>query len=80
MLGKTQNANESFNGTIWERTPKNTFVSLPSLEFGAYDGIAYCNIRRKASVSIYDKLNFVSVVYILKGFKKRNLKMVNLVN
>ena len=37
MHGKTQNANESFNGTIWERIPKNTFVTLPNLEFGVYD-------------------------------------------
>ena len=34
----------------------------------------------KASVLIYEKLNFVSVVYMLKGFKKRNLKRVNLVH
>ena len=34
----------------------------------------------KTSVLIYEKLNFVSVVYMLKGFKKRNLKGVNLVN
>ena len=27
FLGKTLNANESFNGTIWERIPKNTFVT-----------------------------------------------------
>ena len=80
MHGKTQNANESFNGTIWERIPKNTFVTLPNLEFGVYDGVAHCNIRMKASVLIYEKLNFVSVAYMLKGFKKRNLKRVNLVN
>ena len=79
MLGKTQNANESFNGTTWERIPKNTFVTLPNLEFGAYDGVAHCNIRMKASVLIYEKLIFVSAVYMLKGFKKRNLKKVNLV-
>ena len=80
MLGKTQNANESFNGTIWESIPKNTFVTLPNLEFGVYDGVAQCNIRMKASVLIYEKLNFVSVAYMLKGFKKRSLKRVNLVN
>ena len=59
---------------------KNTLVTLPNLEFGVYDGVAHCNIRMKASVLIYEKLNFVSVVYMLKGFKKRNLKRVNLVN
>ena len=76
MLGKTQNANESFTGTIWDRIPKNTFVTLSNLEFGVYDGVAHCNIRMKASVLICEKLNFVSVLYMLKGFKKRNLGSV----
>ena len=80
LLGESQNANKSFHGTIWERIPKNTFVTLPNLEFGVYDGVAHCNIRMKASVLIYEKLNFVSVVYMLKGLKKRNVKRVNLVN
>ena len=68
MHGKTQNANESFNGTIWERIPKNTFVTLPNLEFGVCVGVAHCSIRMKASVLVYEKFNFVSVVYMLKRF------------
>ena len=80
MLGKSQNANESFNGTIWECIPKNTFVTLPNLEFGVYDGVAHCIIRIKASALIYEKLNFVPVIYMLKEFKKHNLKRVNVVN
>ena len=76
MYGKTQNANESFNGTIWERIPKNTFVTLTNLKFGINDGVAHCNIRMKASVLIFEKLSFVPVVYMLKGFKKCNLKRV----
>ena len=80
MHDKTQNANESFNGTIWECIPKNTFATLPNLEFGVYDGVARYNIRMKASVLIYEKLNFVPVVYMLKGLKKHNFKRVNLVN
>ena len=80
MHGKTQNTHESFNGTIWERIPKNIFVTLPNLEFGVYDGVAHCNIKMKASVLIYEKINFVPVVYMLKGFKNHNLKRVNLVN
>ena len=80
MHGKTQNANESFNGTIWEGIPKNPFVTIPNLEFGVYDGVAHCKIRIKASVLIYEKLNFVPVLYMLKRFKKHNLKRVNLVN
>ena len=61
MLGETQKANENFNVKIWERIPKNN-VKLPNLEFSVYDGVAHCNIRMKASVLIYEKLNFVSMV------------------
>ena len=39
LLSKRQNANESFNGTVWERILKNTFVALTNLEFGVYDGV-----------------------------------------
>ena len=34
LHGRTQSANESFNGTIWKPIPKTTFVTLPNLEFG----------------------------------------------
>ena len=34
----------------------------------------------KASVLTYEKLNFAPGVYMLKRFKKRNLKKVNLPN
>ena len=47
---------------------QKTFVTLPNLEFGVYGCVAHCNIRMKASVSIYEKLNLISVVYMLKGF------------
>lgn len=50
LYGKTQNANESFNGTLWERIPKNTLVTLPNLQFGVYDAVARFNIGIKASV------------------------------
>ena len=49
LHGKTHNATSSFDGTIWELIPKNTFVTLPNLEFGLYDSVANCNIRMKAS-------------------------------
>ena len=38
------------------------------------------NIGMKASVLIYEKLNFAPDAYMLKDFKKRNLKRVNLAN
>ena len=77
---KTQNANESFNGTIRERIPKNTLVTLRNLEFGVYDAVAHFSIGMKASVLIYEKLNFAPGVYMLNSCKKGNLKRVNLAN
>ena len=41
LLGKTQNSNESFNDTVLESIPKNTFVTLPCLKFGVYDRVAH---------------------------------------
>ena len=34
----------------------------------------------RTSVLICEKLNFIPVAYMLKRFKKRNLKRINLVN
>ena len=42
LHGKTQNAKESFNGTIWDSIRKNSLVTLPNLEFGRYNGVAHC--------------------------------------
>ena len=80
LHGKTQNANGSFNSRIWERIPKNTFFTVPNLEFGVYDAAAHFNTGMKASVLIYETLNFVPGVYMLKGCKKYNLKRVDLAN
>ena len=70
MHDKAQNANESFDGTIWERIPRTTFVTLPNLEFGVYDAVANFNIGIKASVLIYEKINFVLGEHMLRGCNK----------
>ena len=36
LHGLTQNQNESFNGTIWNRIPIGTYVGLRQLEIGVY--------------------------------------------
>ena len=74
LHGKTQSSNESFNGIIWERIPKNNYVSLPTLEFGVYDAVANFNIGMKATILIYEGLNMVPGVYALRGCKKLNIK------
>ena len=47
LHGKTQNANESFNGMIWNRLPKATHVGSDVLSAGVYDAIAHINNGEK---------------------------------
>ena len=58
LHGKTQNANESFNGTIWNKVPKANQVGLNTLCFGVYDAISHFNIGEKATL---DTLSLVGV-------------------
>lgn len=78
LHGKTQNTNESFNGTIWERIPKTNYVSLTNLQFGVYDAVANFNIGMKGSVLIYEKLGMVPGAYTLKGCQRLNVKRIRL--
>ena len=67
LHGKTQNANESFNGTIWERIPKIKYVSPSDIEVGVSNVVANFNSGMKWSILIYEKLNIIpwKVVRIL---------------
>ena len=53
LHGKTQNANESSNGTIWNRIPQTTHVGLSILTVGVYDALAHFNIGEKAVLDIF---------------------------
>ena len=68
MHTKTQNPNEMMVQceNVFQ---KNTFVTLPNLEFGFYDAAARFN-GMKASVLIYEKLNFAPGRIDTKGLQK----------
>ena len=68
LHGKTQNQNESFNKTIWERIPKTSFCSMTQPKFGLYDAVANFNIGRKASVLIYEKLGLLPGKHLIEGW------------
>lgn len=53
LHGKTQNANECFNGLIWQRAPKEVYVSLPTIRFALHDAVAHFN---NGSISTLDIL------------------------
>ena len=78
LHGLTQNQNESFNVTIWNRIPKGTYVGLRQLEIGVYDAIAHFNIGSKAAVLIFEKLGMRLGQHMLKGcFSKNILRTIN---
>ena len=72
LHGKTQNANESFNRMIWDRIPKQTFVSLTQLKIGVYDAVAYFNIGAKASLDIFKELSMEPGFHMTAGCKALN--------
>ena len=79
LHGKTQNQNESFNATIWERLPKtkyNSFIHL-ELELVTYDAVACFNISRKATILIYEKLKMRPGLYTVDGCAKLNRKRLS---
>ena len=57
LHGKTQNQNESFNGFISRRIPKDRFVKMTTFELAVYDAVAHFNIDNLATVLLFDKVN-----------------------
>ena len=67
LHGKTQNQNESFNGFIWRRTPKDRFVKMTTFELAVYDAVAHFNIGNFATLLIFDKVNIERGYYTTLG-------------
>ena len=67
LHGKTQNQNESFDGLIWRRTPKDRFVKLTTFGFAVYDAVTHFNIGNLASLILYDKVNIERGYYTPLG-------------
>ena len=63
MHGLTQNANESFNSTIWERCFKHIYCGLNVLKLAVYDAVANYNYGRKATSDILLGLNMLPGFY-----------------
>lgn len=56
LKGKTQNPNESLNNVIWSLLPKQTFVTLPILEFGVYAAVLVLNDGHVANCRLFEEL------------------------
>ena len=67
LHGKTQNQNEAFNGTIWNRIPKTRFVKFKVFELALFDAVAHFNIGILATLLIFDKMGLERGYYTTKG-------------
>ncbi|GFU11867.1 uncharacterized protein TNCV_1163201 [Trichonephila clavipes] len=70
LHGKTQNANESFNGVLWSIILKETFVELLTLQFGSFLAVLQFNDGSKGILSALEYLHIPMGSFILKGFSK----------
>ena len=77
LHGKTQNRNESFNGMIWKRIPKHTYVGRRQFEIGVCDAIAHFNIGNSATIKIYGELGMEPGNYTVAGCSDSNVERVN---
>lgn len=69
LHGKVQNQNESLNGMIWQRVPKEVYVGRETLELGLYDAVAHFNIGAVTVIRILQALNIPPGKYTEEGCK-----------
>ena len=74
LHGKTQNANESFNGMIWNRVPKAFRVGLNLLSVGVYDAIDHFHNGIKAGLDIMELLKIDPGYYVTKCCRSVNMR------
>ena len=71
LHGKTQNNNESLNGLIWKRCPKDVFVGRVILELGVASAVIALNNGLSGIIEVSNKLNIKPGTFCKKycGFK-----------
>ena len=72
LHGKTQNQNESFNGLIWQRIPKEVFVGKDLLELGLFDAVAHFNMGSQSALQLHEALGIKPGAFTMKGCEEMN--------
>ena len=74
--GKTQNCNESLNGFIWKRLPKDIFMGSNVLIMGVYSAVLAFNSGISAMLRIYQKFEMKSGFYTREFRVKKDGKRI----
>ena len=62
---KTQNQNESLNGMIWNRLPKQVFIGSDVLHMGVFDAVSHFNIGASATAKTLERMGISPGEYCL---------------
>ena len=74
LHGKTQNVNESFNGTIWNWIPKATHIGLSTLCSRVYEAVSHFNYGQKAALDTIRLVDIDPGTYMTKSCGSINKK------
>ena len=72
LEGTTQNPNEAFNQLVWQRCPKQTFVSKNVLESGVYSSVLTYNDGFISLGNVFRKLDIKPGKCFLEGSHSRD--------
>lgn len=70
LHGRTQNPNESFNATIWQRLPKTVFVGLDALRLGVADAVISFNEGAVGKANVLKRLQINPGKFTVLGLKR----------
>ncbi|GFW73332.1 uncharacterized protein TNCV_2799961 [Trichonephila clavipes] len=68
LHGNTQNANEAFNGCLWNVVPKEIFVELQTFSLGSYTAVINFNKGFTGLLSVLETLDIKIGSHTLRGY------------
>ncbi|GFV18687.1 uncharacterized protein TNCV_4755741 [Trichonephila clavipes] len=77
LHGKTQNANESFNGILWKFIPKDIFVELQTLKLGAHMAVIQFNKGFRRLLDVLNQAQIQVGVNTVSGFAQLDEERIN---
>ena len=72
LHGQTQNCNESFNGVLWSKCPKQVFVGKDTLEIAVCSAVITYNEGFSQLQSVYTCFGLSSGFWLQTGFVKKD--------
>ena len=76
LHGKTQNNNESINGVIWKRCPKDVFVGRGTLELGVSSAVISFNDGVTGILDIFKLINITPGVFTKEYCKQKDKERI----